>query len=493
VVDRQEDVAPSDGKGIVNVPLKVFYDAVVVGSGPNGLAAAITLARAGRSVLVLEAKSTVGGGMRSAAFTLPGFLHDVCSSIHPLGLASPFFKSLDLPSLGVDWVHSPAATAHPLDDGTAVLLERSMETTADSLGPDGRNYLKNIGPLVAGWDDLVEDVLGPFRFPHHPWLYGRFGVVAGRSIHRFITANFRTVQARAFLAGLSAHSIMPTGSPGGAAYGLLLAAAGHAVGWPVVSGGSRRIAEALKKCLVDSGGEVQTDTIVHSLDELPRSRSVLLDVTPHQLAEIAGRQFPARYRQYLVNYRYGPGVYKLDWAMDGPIPWKTSSCSRAATVHLGGTFEEIAEAEDAVWRGEHPDRPFVILGQQSLFDRSLAPTGKQSAWAYCHVPNGSGVDVSSRIEAQVERFAPGFRSRILARHVMTTHDMEAYNPNYVGGDIAGGRQEPFRILFRPLGHWRPYATPARGVYVCSASMPPGAGVHGMCGHYAARRVIRDGL
>jgi phytoene dehydrogenase-like protein len=493
VVDRQEDVAPSDGQGIVQVPGKVSCDAVVVGSGPNGLAAAITLARAGRSVLVLEAKSTVGGGMRSAALTLPGFLHDVCSSIHPLGLASPFFKTLDLPSLGVEWVHSPAAVAHPLDDGTAVLLERSITATADSLGRDGLSYLKNVGPLVAGWDDLVDDVLGPFRFPHHPWLYGRFGLVAGRSIHHFITAGFRTVRARAFLAGLSAHSIMPSASPGGAAYGPLLAAAGHAVGWPVAGGGSHRLAEALKQCLVDSGGEFQTDTPVRSLDELPQARAVLLDVTPHQLGAIAGSRLPPRYRQYLIDYRYGPGVYKIDWALDAPIPWTASGCSRAATVHLGGTFEEIAEAEDGVWLGKHPDRPFVILGQQSLFDPGLAPAGKQSAWAYCHVPNGSTIDMSARIEAQVERFAPGFRRLILARHVMNTHDMETYNPNYVGGDIAGGRQQPFRMLFRPVGRWQPYTTPLPGVYLCSSSMPPGPGVHGMCGYYAARRVIRDGL
>ncbi len=475
------------------MPRNAVYDAVIVGSGPNGLAAAITLARAGRSVLVMEAKSSIGGGMRSAALTLPGFLHDVCSSIHPLALASPFFKSLDLPSLGVEWIHSPAAVAHPLDGGTAVLLERSLETTAESLGPDRRNYLKRIGLLVAGWNDLVDNVLGPLRLPHNPLLYARFGAQAGRSINHFISTNFGTQGARALFAGLSAHSIMPTGSPGGAAYGLLLAAAGHAVGWPVASGGSHRIAEALSKCLVDLGGEVQTDTVIRSLADLPRSRLVLLDVTPHQLAQIAGRRLPAGYRRYLADYRYGLGVYKIDWALDRPIPWRASACGRAATVHLGGTFEEIAEAESAVWRGEHPEKPFVILGQQSLFDRSLAPAGKHSAWAYCHVPNGSEVDMSAHIEGQVERFAPGFRSLVLARHVMDTHVMEAYNANYVGGDIAGGRQQPFGMLLRPLGRWRPYTTPALGVYVCSASTPPGPGVHGMCGYYAARRAIRDGF
>jgi phytoene dehydrogenase-like protein len=493
VVDRQENVVQSEEKGLANMPRKTVYDAVVVGSGPNGLAAAITLARAGRSVLVLEAKSTVGGGMRSAALTLPGFVHDVCSSIHPLGLASPFFKSLALSSFGVEWIHSPVAVAHPLDDGTAVLLERSLDAIADSLEADRSRYLRHFRPLVAGWDDLVADVLGPFRIPQHPFLFARFGMQAGRSIHHFIANGFRTPRARAFLTGLSAHSIMPTRNPGGAAYGLLLGAAGHAVGWPVARGGSHRIAEAMEQCFVASGGEVQTETPVRSLDELPRSRSVLLDVTPHQLVKIAGSRLPTRYRRSLSDFRYGPGVFKLDWALDGPIPWKAAGCGSAATVHLGGTSEEIAAAEDGIWQGQHAEKPFVILGQQSLFDRSLVPAGKQSAWAYCHVPNGSTVDMTDRIEAQVERFAPGFRRLIIGRHTMNTHDMETYNPNYIGGDIAGGRQQPFAILFRPLGRWQPYTTPARGLYLCSASMPPGAGVHGMCGYYAARRVIRDGL
>jgi phytoene dehydrogenase-like protein len=493
VVDRQEDVAPPAGKDVVSMPRKAVYDVVVVGSGPNGLAAAITLARAGRSVLVLEAKSTVGGGMRSAALTLPGFLHDVCSSIHPLGLASPFFKTLDLAAFGVEWIHSPVAVAHPLDDGTAVLLERSIDATADSLEADRDSYIGHFRPLVAGWDDLVADVLGPFRIPQHPFLFARFGLQAGRSIHHFIASGFRTPRARAFLAGLSAHSIMPSRSPGGAAYGLLLGAAGHAVGWPVARGGSRRIAGAMEQCLVAAGGEVQTDTAIRSLDELPRSRTMLLDVTPHQMADIAGSRLPARYRRSLSAFRYGPGVFKVDWALDGPIPWKAAGCDNAATVHLGGTSEEIAAAEDGIWRGEHAERPFVILGQQSLFDRSLVPAGKQSAWAYCHVPNGSTIDMTDRIEKQVERFAPGFQRLIIGRHTLNTRDMETYNPNYVGGDIAGGRQHPFNILFRPLGRWRPYTTPTRGLYLCSASMPPGAGVHGMCGYYAARRVIRDGL
>ncbi len=475
------------------MPRKAVYDVVVVGSGPNGLAAAITLARAGRSVLVLEAKSDTGGGMRSAALTLPGFLHDVCSSIHPLGFASPFFRSLNLPALGVEWIHAPAAVAHPLDDGTAVLLERSLDATAANLASDRGSYLRHFRPLVTGWDDLVNDVLGPFRFPQHPFLFARFGLQAIRSIRHFIDASYRTPRARAFLAGISAHSIMPTRSPGGAAYALLLGAAGHAVGWPVAKGGSLSIARALERCLVEAGGEVQTATAVRSLDELPRSHSVLLDVTPRQFAEIAGSRLPARYQRSLSNYPYGPGVYKVDWALDGPIPWKAAGCARAATVHLGGTCEEVAAAEDGIWRGEHAEKPFVILGQQSLFDPTLAPPGKQSAWAYCHVPNGSTLDMTDRIEAQVERFAPGFRSMVLGRHTMNTRDMEIYNSNYVGGDIAGGRQQPFRILFRPLGRWQPYSTPVRGLYLCSASMPPGAGVHGMCGYYAARRVIRDGL
>jgi phytoene dehydrogenase-like protein len=469
------------------------YDAIVVGSGPNGLAAAITLSRAGRSVLLIEAKDTVGGGMRSAPLTLPGFTHDVCSAVHPMAVASPFFASLDLGSHGVEWVHPPAPLAHPLDAGKAAVLERSLEATADSLGPDRTSYLRLMRPFVDGWHDLSTDLLGPLRIPANPVLFARFGLKALRSIEQLEKRVFRGAAARAMFSGIAAHSIMPTWKAGSAAYGLVLGAAGHAVGWPIVRGGSQNLARAMTECFAAAGGNLVTGNEVRSLDDLPASRSVLFDLTPRQVAKIAGSRLPDRYRRLLLNYPYGPGVFKMDWALSGPIPWESPSCARAATVHVGGTSDEVAEAENAVWRGVHPERPFIIVGQPSLFDPGLAPSGKHTAWAYCHVPNGSTEDMSGRIEAQIERYAPGFGDRILARHSVNTIDMEEYNANCVGGDIAGGRQGSFRSLARPLGRWRPYATPSRGLYLCSSSTPPGAGVHGMCGYHAARRAMSDGF
>lgn len=467
------------------------YDAVVVGSGPNGFAGAITLARSGCSVLMIEAKDIVGGGSRSSELTLPGFVHDICSAIHPLGIASPFFRSLDLASRGLEWIHPPAALAHPLDDGTAVLLERSIDTTAEMLGSDAGSYLKLMKPIASNWDKLIEEVLSPLHFPRHPLALGTFGLKARQSIDHLVRSQFKATRARALLAGIAAHSIMPMDRAGSAAFGLILGAAGHVVGWPMVKGGSQSIAEALKRYLIALGGEIRTGVKVDSLDELPKARVVLLDVTPRQLASIAGDRLPQDYRRRLLEYRYGPGVFKMDWALGGPIPWTAAACLKAATVHVGGTFEEIADAENAIWNGKHPDNPLVILAQQSLFDPTRAPDSKQTAWAYCHVPNGSTVDMSKRIEAQIERFAPGFRQRILARSIMNTEAIEAYNPNYVGGDIAGGVQSLFQMMLRPLGKWRAYGTPVKGIYLCSSSMPPGAGVHGMCGYYAARRALRE--
>jgi len=467
------------------------YDAVVVGSGPNGFAGAITMARSGCSVLMIEAKDTVGGGTRSSELTLPGFVHDICSAIHPLGIASPFFRSLDLASRGLEWIHPPAALAHPLDDGTAVLLERSIDTTAEVLGSDASSYLKLMKPIASNWDKLIEEVLSPLHFPRHPLALGTFGLKARQSIDHLVRSQFKATRARALLAGIAAHSIMPMDRAGNAAVGLILGAAGHVVGWPMVKGGSQSIAEALKRYLIALGGEIRTGVKVDSLDELPKARVVLLDVTPRQLASIASDRLPQDYRRRLLEYRYGPGVFKMDWALGGPIPWKAAACLKAATIHVGGTFEEIADAENAIWNGKHPDNPLVILAQQSLFDPTRAPDSKQTAWAYCHVPNGSTVDMSKRIEAQIERFAPGFRQRILARSIMNTEAIEAYNPNYVGGDIAGGFQSPFQMMLRPLGQWRAYTTPVKGIYLCSSSMPPGAGVHGMCGYYAARRALRE--
>lgn len=468
------------------------YDAVVVGSGPNGLAAAITLAQKGLSVVVIEAKDTVGGGTRTAEFTLPGFIHDVCSAVHPLGAASPFFRSLKLEDYGLQWIYPPAALAHPLDDGTAVLLDKSIGKTAQSLGADGAPYTKIMEPLVKEWDRIIEDLLKPLGLPRHPIPFIRFSRYAYRSAYGLANCLFKQGRAKALFAGLGAHSIMPLERYFTASFSLMLGLLGHAVGWPIAEGGSQRIADALVSYLHAFGGCVETGTHISSLDDLPKARVILLDITPRQFAQIAERELNDRDVKSLRTFKYGPGVFKIDWALDCPIPWKASECESAATVHIGGTIEEIAESEDAAWKGKHPDRPFVILAQQSLFDHTRAPVGKHTAWAYCHVPNGSTTDMTEQIEAQVERFAPGFRECILARHTMSTSDLEQYNPNYVGGDIAGGTQDFWQIFAKPaLRFGGPYATPLRGLYLCSSSQPPGSGVHGMCGHYAALSALSD--
>jgi phytoene dehydrogenase-like protein len=468
-----------------------YYDAIVIGSGPNGLAAAITLAQARRSVLVLEARATIGGGMRSAGLTLPGFLHDVCSAIHPLGVSSSFFRALPLDGYGLEWIYPPAPLAHPLDNGIAAVLERPVEATGETLGPDAAAYQKLMAPFVSDWERLADDMLGPLPIPpHHPLVLARFGLRAVRSARGFAESLFRGERARALFAGMAGHSMLPLERSPTAAFGLLLGIAGHAVGWPIPRGGSQRFADALASYLRSLGGEVITGWPVESLDELPSSRLILADVTPRQLLGIAGHRLPARYRRKLQGYRYGPGVFKLDLALDGPIPWKAESCARAGTVHVGGTLEEIAAAERAVWHGKHPEKPFVLLAQQSLFDPDRSPQGKHTVWAYCHVPSGSTVDMAERIEAQIERFAPGFRDLILARSTMSAVDMEQYNPNYVGGDINGGIQDLCQHFTRPVPRLVPYSTPVKGLYLCSSSTPPGGGVHGMCGYYAARAALR---
>ncbi len=468
-----------------------LYDAIVVGSGPNGLASAITLARAGRSVLVLEAKDTVGGGTRSAELTLPGFVHDICSAVHPLGAASPFFRTLPLPEHGLEWVYPPAALAHPLDDGTAILVESSIDATAARLGRDAATYRHVMKPLAADWPKLAHELLGPLRFPRHPIAMARFGALALWPAKTLAKLLFRGERARALFAGMACHSIMPLESVTTAAFGLVLGTLAHAVGWPIPRGGSQMIANAMASYLQSLGGEIVTDRHVESIDELPPHRAVLLDVTPRQLVRIAGQSLPAGYRRRLEGYRYGPGVFKMDFALDGPIPWKAEACARAGTAHLGGTLEEIATSERAVWRGEHPERPFVLLAQSSLFDSTRTPQGKHTAWAYCHVPNGSTVDMSERIEAQIERFAPGFRDRILARSARNAIEMERYNPNYIGGDINGGVQDWRQLFTRPVARRVPYSTPAKAIYLCSSSTPPGGGVHGMCGYFAAQAALRD--
>jgi len=467
------------------------YDAVVIGSGPNGLAAAITLAQADRSVLVLEAGATIGGGVRSAELTLPGFLHDTCSAIHPLAASSSFFRALPLHKYGLEWIHPPAPLAHPLDDGMVAVLERSVEATGETLGPDAAAYRKLMIPFVTDWERLAVDMLGPLSIPpHHPLVLARFGLRAVRSARGLAESLFDGERARALFAGMAGHSMLPLERSPTAAFGLVLGIAGHAVGWPIPRGGSQRIADALAGYLRSLGGEIMTGWRVESLDELPSSRLILADVTPRQLLGIVGHRLPAGYRRKLQGYRYGPGVFKLDLALDGPIPWKAESCARASTVHVGGTFEEIAAAERAVWQGKHPAKPFVLLAQQSLFDPNRSPQGKHTVWAYCHVPFGSTVDMAQRIEAQIERFAPGFRDRILARSTMSAVDMERYNPNYVGGDINGGIQDLRQLFTRPVPRLVPYSTPVKGLYLCSSSTPPGGGVHGMCGFYAARAALR---
>lgn len=466
-------------------------DAVVVGSGPNGLAAAITMARAGRSVVVFEGQATIGGGMRSAELTLPGFVHDVCSTIQGTSVASPFFRELDLAGHGVELVHPDAPLAHPLDDGRVAVLERSVSATAAGLGDDGRAYRQLVGPLVQEADRIIALVLGPMlRLPAHPIAAARFGLPAIRSAVGLARGRFGDEPARALLTGLSAHSMVALGRPTTAAFGLVLGMIAHAYGWPLVRGGTQLLADALAAELRSLGGTIVTGRWIASLDELPPARAILFDTTPRALVSIAGDRVRGRYRRRLAGFRYGPGAFKVDWALDGPIPWRAPGIARAGTVHLGGTMDEIVAAEGEVAHGRHPERPFVLLVQGSLFDETRAPAGRQTGWAYCHVPNGSRVDMTDRIEAQVERFAPGFRDRILARATSGPMDLEAYDPNYVGGDINGGIGDLRQLITRPVARLDPYSTPARGVYLCSSSTPPGGGVHGMSGFFAARSALR---
>ena len=467
------------------------YDAVVIGSGPNGLAAAITLARAGARVLVVEAKATPGGGMRTQEITLPGFRHDICAAIHPLGLASPFFRNLSLAGYGLEWILPPVSLAHPLDDGRAVAVTRGLDETAAGLGRDAAMWRRLFGPLTDHWQAAIDDLLAPFHIPRHPLLFGAYALPLAAPAALLAQTLFREDRARAVFAGMAGHSILPLEASPTAAVGLLLTMLAQSVGWPVAKGGSQAIADALVRYLQGLGGDVVCGWEVADLAELPRARAYLFDTAPKGLLQIAGDRLPAGYRRQLARFRYNPGVFKVDWALDGPIPWTAEACHHSATVHIGGTLQEIAAAERAVWRGEHAARPFVLLAQQSLFDATRAPAGKQTAWAYCHVPNGSTVDMTDAIERQVERFAPGFRERILARSTRHAAAMEAYNPNYVGGDINGGVQDLLQHFTRPSLSLTPYRTPAKGIYICSSSTPPGGGVHGMCGYYAAQVVLRE--
>lgn len=465
-------------------------DAVVVGAGPNGLSAAIHLARSGYSVQVFEGAEKVGGGSRSEALTLPGYIHDVCSAIHPLGVASPFFQTLPLDQYGLEWIHPVAPVAHPLDDGTAVVLSRDMKVTAENLGEDSRSYERWMRPFVRNYKGLLGDILGPLRIPRHPVIMARFGLHAIRSAKGLFRSNFKDPRTAALLAGLAGHSMLPLDRRPTASVALVELILGHAVGWPLAKGGSQAIGEALAAYLHDLGGEIHTGRWISSLSDIPQSSAVVFDLTPRQILELEGCFIPTSLRSQLSRFRYGAGIFKVDWALSGPIPWTAESCLDAATVHLGGSFEQIAESEQAVWEGVHPERPFVLLAQQSLFDPSRAPAGKHTAWGYCHVPSGSQVDMTDRIEAQIERFAPGFAERIIHRSTRNSVGYEAYNPNYIGGDINGGVQDLRQLFTRPTPRLDPYRLPGTPYFICSSSTPPGGGVHGMCGYFAAKSAIK---
>ncbi len=467
------------------------YDAVVVGAGPNGLAAAVHLARNSRSVLLIEANDTIGGGARTAELTLPGFRHDICSAIHPLGLASPFFKELPLHEHGLRFIQPDLPFAHPLEDGSAAFIRRSVEETAAGFGPDEKAYIKLMGPLARSGDKLIAEITGPVRIPRSPILMARFGLRGARSALSLLESTFEGRTARAVLAGSAAHSMLSLSKAPTAGYGLLLTSLAHSVGWPLPEGGSQSIAHALGSYFVSLGGVIQTNTEVKSIRELPKARAYLFDVTPRQLDHIAGDDLSARYLKRLRKFRYGPGVFKIDWALDGPIPWKVDECGRAGTVHVCGSMPEIVASEHLVNNGQHSDRPFVLLAQQSMFDSTRAPAGKHTGWAYCHVPSGSDTDMTERIEAQVERFAPGFRDLIIGRATMNAQQVESYNQNYIGGDINGGVQDIIQHVGRPMLRRVPYSTSNKSIYICSSSTPPGGGVHGMCGYHAAKAALRS--
>jgi phytoene dehydrogenase-like protein len=469
--------------------------ACVIGAGPNGLAAAIVLAQAGLQVDVLEAETTPGGAARTLELTLPGFRHDFGSAVYPLGAGSPFFSSLPLVDHGLEWIHSPAALAHPLDDGTAVMLERDLGKTCESLGIDGPAWDKLMRRFVEHWTEFAPEVLRPVSFlPRHPWLMARFGLVALQSAQS-VARRFRSERTRALFAGLAAHSFLSLDEPLSAAFAILMAVPAHAVGWPIPRGGAQSLTNALCGYLSTLGGKVSTSSPVESLAALanefqnasPKYDLFLCDLTPRQLVKVGGQRLSDSYKQQLSRFRYGAGVFKVDYALNAPIPWRAPECLRAATVHLGGSFEDIAASEKSIRMGQNADHPFVLLAQPSLFDSSRAPAGKHTAWAYCHVPNGSNVSALEKLEDQIERFAPGFRDCVLARHVFSPANLESMDANLVGGDIGGGAMDIRQFLFRPT--WRHYATSARDIYICSASTPPGGGVHGMCGYHAAKMAL----
>jgi len=465
-------------------------DALVIGSGPNGLAAAIALAQAGWKVTVFEAQPTIGGGSRSAELTLPGFVHDVCSAVHATAAASPFFRTLPLSEYGVEWIEPPAMVAHPFDDGTAAVIERSIDRTAAAFGRDRESYTRLFGGLARSWPRIESSVLGPLRWPRHPFATAAFGLRALRSANGPARSTFVEDRTRALFGGIAAHGLLPLDQLLTAGFGLVLGAMAHIVGWVIPRGGAQTLTDALVAYLRTLRGEVVAGHRVGSLDELPPATAVLCDLSPRPFLDVAGSRLPVSYRRSLERYRYGMGVFKVDWALDAPIPWRAADCARASTVHICGTMAELNRSENDAWAGVAPERPFVLVAQQSLFDPTRAPLGMHTLWAYCHVPSASTEDMTARIEAQIERFAPGFRDLILKRSVMGPREVETRNANYIGGDISAGWHGGLQFIARPSWSLDPYATPTNEIYLCSAATPPGAGVHGLCGYNAAQSALR---
>lgn len=475
---------------VLQTPSASSYDAIIIGSGPNGLAAAITLAKAKRSVLVIEAGDTIGGGMRTAELTLPGFHHDICSAIHPLGVASRFFLETPLQDFGLEWIQPTVPVAHPMPDGPAAIVSRFLQEAVDEFGIDGNAYRRLVEPFSSRADELLGDVLGPLAIPRHPLLMMRFGLQGMQSANRLAKSWFSEDRVQGMFAGLAAHSILPLNKMFTAAVGLMFCVTMHAGGWPLPRGGSQQIADAMGRYLHSLGGEIVVGNRVNALDSLPAAKAVLFDTTPSQMLQIAGDALPAGYTRRLKAFRHGPGVFKVDWALSAPIPWKDPRCLQAGTVHVGGAFDDVAAAEASAWTNQPSNRPFVLVAQQSLFDSTRAPAGKQTGWGYCHVPAGCTIDMTDAIESQIERFAPGFRDCIIERRTMSPAAFEAYNANYIGGDITAGVMDAWQLLTRPVARLDPYSTPNRQLYICSASTPPGPGVHGMCGYFAAKSALK---
>lgn len=467
------------------------FDAFVIGSGPNGLSAAIALAQQGLKVKVFEAKDSVGGGTRTLELTEPGFKHDICSAVHPTAVGSPFFSTLPLDKYGLEWIHPEFPIAHPLENSDAVITERSFENTLERFGSDSKNYRKLFKEFIDSWEFLSKDLFGSLRIPRHPLAMMRFGWYGMFSSNLLSNSFFNQERSKAYFSGLAAHSILPLENTFTASFGLILGTTVHSVGWPIAKGGSHSITKALAKHFESLDGEIELNSRIESLDEFPSDKPILFDLTPRQVITIADDRISTKLKNKLLNFNYGPGAYKIDFALSEPVPWLNEECKRAGTLHLGGTMEEISYSEKQVWEGIHPDKPYVLVSQPSVFDKSRAPENKHVLWSYCHVPNGSTENMKEQIIDQIERYAPGFRDIIISSSTMTAVDFEKYNPNYIGGDINGGAQNLKQLFGRPLLKWDPYKLPVDHLYICSSSTPPGGGVHGMCGFNAATSVLKN--